>query len=103
MTSIRDFEKKEKYIRITEIAKSIECSTFKNFNECIHGVTQPPFEMKDKPFYIIAFYAEKGGVGKTSNVSSIAHILSENHRVLLYDCDSQRSLSAFLLGLHYQD
>lgn len=51
---------------------------------------------------IIAFYAEKGGVGKTTNVISLAYTFAaKGKRVLLYDCDSQRSLSAELLGLRY--
>lgn len=51
---------------------------------------------------IIAFYAEKGGVGKTTNVISLAYTFAaKGKKVLLYDCDSQRSLTAELLGLKY--
>ena len=49
---------------------------------------------------IICFFAEKGGVGKTTNAVTLAYTFAENgHRVVMYDCDSQRSLSASMLGL----
>lgn len=48
---------------------------------------------------IIALYAEKGGVGKTTLTSTLAYLLaSSGNRVLVYDCDSQRSLTAWLFG-----
>ena len=49
---------------------------------------------------IISFYAEKGGVCKTTNTVHLAFTFAEQgKRVLLYDCDPQRSLTAELLGL----
>lgn len=37
---------------------------------------------------IISFYAEKGGVGKTTLSLSLAHLLADKgKRVLIYDCD----------------
>ena len=48
---------------------------------------------------LICFYAEKGGVGKTTQSCTIAWTLAmKGHKVLIYDCDAQRSLSAWLLG-----
>ena len=48
---------------------------------------------------IIAFYAEKGGVGKTTISLTLAHMLAERKkRVLLVDCDVQRSLTAWVFG-----
>ena len=48
---------------------------------------------------IIAFYAEKGGVGKTTISSTLAFMLaSNNKRVLIIDCDVQRSLTAWVFG-----
>lgn len=48
---------------------------------------------------IIAFYAEKGGVGKTTLCSTLAYTMaSYGKRVLLYDCDVQRSLTAWMFG-----
>jgi chromosome partitioning protein len=48
---------------------------------------------------IIAFYAEKGGVGKTTISLTLAHMLAQsNYRVLLVDCDVQRSLTAWVFG-----
>lgn len=61
-------------------------------------VHSPP--KKDKNTKILAFYAEKGGVGKTTNVISLGFTLAEQgHRVLMFDCDSQRNLSGFIFGL----
>ena len=49
---------------------------------------------KKKPI-LISIYAEKGGVGKTTLTITIAHLIAEqNKRVLIYDCDPQRSLTA---------
>ncbi len=49
---------------------------------------------------IISFYAEKGGVCKTTNTINLAYAFAANgKRVLIYDCDSQRSSTAALLGL----
>ena len=46
---------------------------------------------------IVAFYAEKGGVGKTTLCLTLAQTLAgTGKRVLVYDCDVQRSLTAWL-------
>ena len=48
---------------------------------------------------LICLYAEKGGVSKTTLSGTLAWCMAKRgHRVLLYDCDSQRNLSAWLLG-----
>jgi len=48
---------------------------------------------------IIAFYAEKGGVGKTTSCLTLAHTFAaRGKRVLIYDCDVQRSLTAWCFG-----
>jgi chromosome partitioning protein len=48
---------------------------------------------------IIAFYAEKGGVGKTTLCLTLAHTMAaQGSRVLIYDCDVQRSLTAWTFG-----
>lgn len=68
--------------------------------------SKPPFikiKKDTNDIKLLSFFAEKGGVGKTTNVISIAYILSENYRVLVYDCDSQRSTTAFMLGLRYKE
>ncbi len=46
----------------------------------------------------IAFSIQKGGQGKTSLSGNIAHIVSENSKVLLVDGDPQASLSSWLLN-----
>jgi len=55
---------------------------------------------EDAPPLIIAVWAEKGGVGKTSIASSLAFAFGVELGIptLLIDCDSQRSLTSFLLG-----
>ena len=53
---------------------------------------------KKKSPIIIAFYAEKGGVGKTTLCITVAHMFAKDHKVLIYDVDSQRSASAWLFG-----
>jgi cellulose biosynthesis protein BcsQ len=46
---------------------------------------------------IICFFVEKGGA---TNAVTLAYTFAENgYRVVMYDCDSQRSLSASMLGL----
>jgi len=48
---------------------------------------------------IIAFYAEKGGVEKTTLCLTLAHTMAaQGSRVLIYDCDVQRSLTAWTFG-----
>ena len=48
---------------------------------------------------MIAMYAEKGGVGKTTITASIGFMLaSKGKRVLFYDCDPQRSLTNWCFG-----
>lgn len=52
---------------------------------------------------IIAFYAEKGGVGKTTLCLTLAHTLAATgKRVLIYDCDVQRSLTAWTFGINIE-
>ena len=45
----------------------------------------------------IAFYNNKGGVGKTTSVINLAYALSEsmNLKVLVIDCDGQQNSSRF--------
>lgn len=46
---------------------------------------------------ILAFYTQKGGVCKTTNAIAIARaMVKHGKRVLLYDCDPQRSATAYL-------
>ena len=57
---------------------------------------------------IISFYAEKGGVGKTTICTTLAYTLAASgKRVLIYDCDVQCSLTAWVFGnnleLHYKN
>ena len=52
---------------------------------------------KKKPI-LIAFYAEKGGVGKTTLCITIAHMFARSKRVLIYDVDPQRSATTWLFG-----
>ena len=46
----------------------------------------------------IAFYNNKGGVGKTTLAANVGYNLSAmNYRVLMVDCDPQGNLSSFSL------
>lgn len=45
----------------------------------------------------ISIFNNKGGVGKTTYLFHVAHLLSEGATVLLVDCDSQCNLSAYCL------
>lgn len=49
---------------------------------------------------MIAYYNQKGGVGKTTNVHSHARSLAETYglKVLAVDCDPQRNLTHDLCG-----
>lgn len=60
----------------------------------------PSTSKKSKKSYkTIVFYAEKGGVGKTTITSTIGHVLAnKGKRVIMYDCDPQRSLTAWCFG-----
>ncbi len=50
----------------------------------------------DSSMNIWAIANQKGGVGKTTSVASLAGILaSKGHRVLMLDCDPQASLTAY--------
>jgi cellulose biosynthesis protein BcsQ len=52
---------------------------------------------------IICFYAEKGGVGKTTTCIALAHTFAKDgHRVLVYDCDVQRSLTSWAFGINIE-
>lgn len=53
---------------------------------------------------IISLYAEKGGVGKSTASSSLAWTLAAaGKRVLMIDCDGQRSLSKWILDQQLAD
>lgn len=52
---------------------------------------------------IITFYAEKGGVGKTTICITLAHTFARaGKRIVIYDCDVQRSLTAWAFGLNIE-
>ena len=52
---------------------------------------------------IISFYAEKGGVGKTTICFTLAYTFAQQgKRVLIYDCDVQRSLTAWAFGVNIE-
>lgn len=47
----------------------------------------------------IAFFNNKGGVGKTTLLYHVAHVLAEDgHSVLMVDADSQCNLTAYTLS-----
>jgi chromosome partitioning protein len=47
---------------------------------------------------IISMFNNKGGVGKTTLLFHVAHVLAESGRkVLIVDCDSQCNLTAYAL------
>jgi cellulose biosynthesis protein BcsQ len=46
---------------------------------------------------IISLFNNKGGVGKTTYLYHIAHLLSDKYKVLMIDCDSQCNLSSYCL------
>ena len=51
------------------------------------------------PKVYIAFYGEKGGVGKTTLTSTVGFLLAQKgKRVLMYDCDPQRNLTTWCFG-----
>lgn len=43
----------------------------------------------------IAFYNNKGGVGKTTTAINVANELAEKHRILVIDLDGQANYSVF--------
>lgn len=47
---------------------------------------------------VLSIFNNKGGVGKTTYLYHIAHILSEDHKVLMVDCDSQCNLTAYTIN-----
>lgn len=47
---------------------------------------------------VLSIFNNKGGVGKTTYLYHIAHILSESHKVLMVDCDSQCNLTAYTIS-----
>lgn len=47
---------------------------------------------------IISLFNNKGGVGKTTYLYHIAHLLSENYNVLIVDCDSQCNLTSYSIN-----
>ena len=47
---------------------------------------------------IVSMFNNKGGVGKTTFLYHVAHVLSgRGHKVLMIDCDSQCNLTAYAL------
>src|ERR1051326_6868222 len=46
---------------------------------------------------IICLFNNKGGVGKTTFLFHVAHVLAETRRILMVDCDSQCNLTAYAL------
>ena len=46
---------------------------------------------------IISLFNNKGGVGKTTYLYHIAHLLSDKYKVLMVDCDSQCNLTSYCL------
>ncbi|MEH1861521.1 MAG: ParA family protein [Nostoc sp.] len=47
---------------------------------------------------IISIFNNKGGVGKTTYMFYIAHLLEQSNKtVLMVDCDSQCNLTAYAL------
>lgn len=46
----------------------------------------------------LSIFNNKGGVGKTTYLYHIAHILAEDYKVLMVDCDSQCNLTAYTLS-----
>ncbi len=47
---------------------------------------------------IISIFNNKGGVGKTTYMFHIAHLLEQSNKtVLMVDCDSQCNLTAYAL------
>lgn len=46
---------------------------------------------------IISLFNNKGGVGKTTYLYHIAHLISEKYKVLVVDCDSQCNVSSYFL------
>lgn len=51
----------------------------------------------------IAFYNNKGGVGKTTTVINVAYTLqTQGYKVLIIDCDSQQNSSRFFISEQYE-
>ena len=46
---------------------------------------------------IISLFNNKGGVGKTTYLYHIAHLLADKYKVLMVDCDSQCNLTSYCL------
>jgi chromosome partitioning protein len=75
----------------------------KNLQIKISKLNNPPYLKSTKSPKIISFYAEKGGVGKTTMCITLAHVFAaKDKKVLIYDCDVQRSLTAWLLGNNFE-
>jgi chromosome partitioning protein len=70
--------------------------------ELVINIDFKPKQKKPRPnrdTKILAFFAEKGGVGKTTLCINLAYTFAEKgKRVLIYDCDVQRSLTAWVFG-----
>jgi len=47
----------------------------------------------------IAFAIQKGGAGKTTTAGVTAYMLSQKHRVLVVDTDSQGNITELLTGV----
>ena len=51
----------------------------------------------------IAFYNNKGGVGKTTTVINVAYTLqTQGYKVLIIDCDSQQNSTRFFISEQYE-
>lgn len=53
--------------------------------------------MEGSRLKIISLFNNKGGVGKTTYLYHVAHILAEKYKVLVVDCDSQCNISSYFL------
>ena len=51
----------------------------------------------EKKYKIISLFNNKGGVGKTTYLNHISHLIAREKNVLMVDCDSQCNLTAYNL------
>ena len=86
-------------VRNLKKLQSIELSVKKNKLAKIEQEEPIAKRTRHNEWRMIAMYAEKGGVGKTTITASIGFMLaSRRKRVLLYDCDPQRNLTNWCFG-----
>lgn len=65
--------------------------------EPLIGNNEPLTDHRPNDPIMLSIFAEKGGVGKTTTAATVAWQLAKSGRkVVLYDCDAQRSLTAML-------